>query len=158
MAKDYKFMDVQVDAALEEDVANMDDLMYASEAEEPAIPDSDEEPEELQLDGVGNDPDELDMVEEDPVIPDGYEAAPCPDAKQLNKLTRQKILFRWEYGWNVGIVKNRHGKSDLFNYFVQYTDPDDSVTNQYRQGLYALNYYDSDVCPDGAWFLITKIK
>ena len=70
-------MDVQVDAALEEDVANMDELTYISEAEEPEIPESDEEPEdELQLDGVSNDPDELDMVEEDPVIPDGYECAP----------------------------------------------------------------------------------
>ena len=100
------------------------------------------------------------MVEEDPVIPDGYESAPCPDAKQLNtgKLSRQKIMFRWAYGWNVGIVNNRHGKSGLFNYCVQYTDPDDSVTNQYRQGLFELNYYDSEVCPDGAWFLITKIK
>ena len=92
--KEYKFMHVQVDAALEEDVANMDDLMYASEGEEPEVPDSDEEPEELQLDGVSTDPDELDMVEEDPVIPDGYEAAPCPDAKQLNKLSRHTIMFR----------------------------------------------------------------
>jgi hypothetical protein len=156
--KVYTFMDVEVDAALEEDLANMDDLMYASEGEEPEVPDSDEEPEELQLDGVSADPDELDMVEEDPVIPDGYEAAPCPDAKQLNKLSRHKIMFRWEYGWNIGLVKNRHGKSDLFNYFVQYTDPDDGVTNQYRQGLFELNYYDSEICPDGAWFLITKIK
>ena len=87
-------MDVQVDAALEEDVANMDDLMYASDGEEPEISDSDEELEELQLDGVANNPDELDMVEEDPVIPDGYEAAPCPDAKQLKKLPRHTIMFR----------------------------------------------------------------
>ena len=68
------------------------------------------------------------------------------------------FMFRWEYGWNIGLVKNRHGKSDLFNYFVQYTDPDGGVTNQYRHGLFELNYYGSEICPDGAWFLITKIK
>ena len=28
----------------------------------------------------------------------------------------------------------------------------------YRQGLFELNYYDSEICPYGAWFLITKIK
>lgn len=156
--KKYEFMDVDVDEYVESSAeAAADDH---EEDLEPDAPDSDvetDEPLDENFDGVSNDPDEFDVVEEDPMVPEGFEAMGCPDEKKLKKLSGAKIMFRWDSGWEVGLVKNKHSKSPNYNYFIQYTESDGSKP-QHRQGIFANNYYDAEKSPSGVWFQIKKVS
>ena len=77
----------------------------------------------------------------------------CP--ADLRRLSGRKVLFRWDCGWLLGIVKNpiRKGK---YNYFVRYLEEDGKYA-EYRHALKAVNYYkiedENDV---GLWFLINQ--
>ena len=98
---------------------------------------------------------ELELFVDDPVIPDGFEAVyECPDVKDHKSLIGSTILFRWDCGWSQGIIKQRHTRGTVFNYFVQYVEPD-GTTVQYRHGLRESNYYNDDNS-DGLWFVIEK--
>ena len=122
------------------------------------IPDFDIEEEGLdgQFEEISNDPTDLELPDEDPKIPEGYEISECPDEKKLKKMSGERIMFKWDCGWAMGVVKNKHSKSDLYNYFVQYTEPD-GEKYQFRQGLFLNGYHDENNNPNG-WIWLKKTK
>ena len=73
-----------------------------------------------EFDEVSDLPEDFDPSAElpDAAIPEGWSAVPeCP--ADLRRLSGRKVLFRWDCGWLLGVVKNpiRKGK---YNYFVRY--------------------------------------
>ena len=64
------------------------------------------------------------------------------------------IMFRWDCGWTVGIIKRRHTRGTDYNYFVQYVG-DGGTISQYRHGLRVSNYF-SENSADGVWFVLVK--
>ena len=104
---------------------------------------------------VSVDPEDLELADEDPQIPDGWDAIEaCPDVGNHKQMLKATIMFKWDCGWAVGQIKRRHKKGTTYNFFVQYKE-DDGSTSQYRQGLKATNYY-NDSNPSGVWFVLTQ--
>ena len=98
------------------------DVEVDEDEPEPPIPD---EPvmDEEELEEVSNAPEDLELGDEPPCIPEGW--APRLELPS-GSLTGKKIMFRWDCGWEVGLVKNRINRGQ-YNYFVRYKEPDGSI-------------------------------
>ena len=68
-----------------------------------------------------------------------------------------RIMFRWDCGWAEGIVKRKHTKGEIYNWFVQYAEGDSSVS-QYRHSLKVSNYYNAENSPDGLWVMLRPVE
>ena len=149
----YEFMDAEIDT---EDPAE-DDLEEEEEEENEAeIPDMDIEQTPLSelFEDVTEDTTELELCMDDPDAPPGFQLHDlCPDVGNKKYMLGKHVLFRWDCGWAHGVVKRRHTKGKVYNYFVLYKN-DDGSSDQWRHGLFSSNYYDAESQPDGVWVLL----
>ena len=154
--KQYTFMDVELDDDEGSDCDEhvMDDCWIDIPEYEPPIPDEDGEDVDAtaEFEEVSNEPDELELSDEPLEIPAGYEAMhSCP---YINKLSGTKIMFLWDFGWDLGTVKKRIWRGK-YNYFVQYPN-DDGTFDEYRQTLSTESYHDVDAST-GHWIVLRKL-
>ena len=73
-------------------------------------PDDDVEEPDLadRFDDVSNRPEDLDLPDEPPEIPDGFVlVTACPDVTDVKKMLRTQALFKWDCGWAHGVVKRK---------------------------------------------------
>ena len=149
----YEFMDAEIDT---EDPAE-DDLEEEEEEENEAeIPDMDIEETPLSelFEDVTEDTTELELCMDDPDAPPGFQLHDlCPDVGNKKYMLGKHVLFRWDCGWAHGVVKRRHTKGKVYNYFVLYKN-DDGSSDQWRHGLFSSNYYDAESQPDGVWVML----
>ena len=152
----YEFMHVEVDT----EAAEEDDLEEEEEENPDETPDADiEEPHLSDLyDDVTEDPTRMEVCTEDPDPPEGYEFIDeCPAVANKKEMMGKHILFRWDCGWAQGVIKRRHTKGSLYNYFVLYkVEGDDGALapEQYRHGLKPENYYNAEDQPAGVWVML----
>ena len=134
-----------------------DDLEEEEEEENEAeIPDMDIEETPLSelFEDVTEDPTELDLCTDDPDAPPGFQLHDlCPAVGNKKDMLGKHVLFRWDCGWAHGVIKRRHTKGKVYNYFVLYKN-DDGSSDQWRHGLFSSNYYDAESQPDGVWVLL----
>ena len=103
---------------------------------------------------VTEDTTELELCMDDPDAPPGFQLHDlCPDVGNKKYMLGKHVLFRWDCGWAHGVVKRRHTKGKVYNYFVLYKN-DDGSSDQWRHGLFSSNYYDAESQPDGVWVLL----
>lgn len=151
----YEFMSTEIeeDDGSDCDEDFLDECFIDIPLIEPPIPDEDGEDATgvEEFEEVSNNPDDFEPSDEPLVLPEGYEAVTtCPDVR---KLSGRKIMFLWDFGWDMGTVKKRIWKGQ-YNYFVQYPEDDGSYT-EYRQNLTASSYH--DVADEtGHWIVIER--
>ena len=96
------------------------------------------------------------LVEEDPDEPEGFEFVDdCPDVRCKKTMVGSKIMFRWDCGWAHGVIKRRHTKGEMYNWFVSYPE-DDGSFSQYRHSLKVANYYNPENSPEGLWVMLRE--
>ena len=146
----YKFMHMDVDTEDPEE----DDLEEEENPNEIPDPDLEDAPLSEQFEEVTEETDEMELCPEDPDPPKGFEFADlCPAVGNKKEMMGKHILFRWDCGWAHGVIKRRHTKGTLYNYFVLYKN-DDGSNDQWRHGLFSSNYYDPESQPEGLWVML----
>ena len=95
----------------------------------------------------------MEVCDEDPDAPEGYEfVEECPAVGNRKEMMGKRIMFRWDCGWAEGVIKRRHTKGTLYNYFVLYKV--EGASEQYRHSLKPHNYYNAEDQPDGVWVML----